>query len=56
MRRQDVLDNMALAWEVTQLGSPVREVLCMDMYAPIMGKLFSFADGGSTIGRNDPQD
>lgn len=32
---------MALAWEVTQLESPNREVLCMDMYAPILNELFS---------------
>jgi hypothetical protein len=41
MRRQDILDSMHLAWEVTQLESPDRDILCMDMYDPILSKLFS---------------
>jgi len=48
MRRQDVLDSMHLAWEVTQLKSPDRDALCMDMYAPILSKLF-------TLQLEDPQ-
>lgn len=39
--RKDILDNMALTWEVTQLESPDRDMLCMDMYASILSKLFS---------------
>ena len=39
---------MHLAWEVTQLESPHRDALCMDMYAPILNKLF-------TLQLEDPQ-
>lgn len=41
MRRQDMLDSMHLAWEVTELKSPDGEVLCMEMYAPALSRLFS---------------
>lgn len=32
---------MHLAWEVAQLESHDRDMLCMDMYAAILNKLFS---------------
>ena len=48
MRRQDILDSIHLAWEVTQLESPDRDILCMDMYDPILSKLF-------TLQLEDPQ-